>query len=223
MPKFLKHEVVSKILEVGLIPTFYNGDIEVAKKIVHACADGGAEVIEFTNRGDFAYEIFSKLVKWCNREYSEVILGIGTVIDPATASLYINNGANFVVGPVSSPEISKICNRRKVPYIPGCSNPSEISTAEEMGADIIKVFPAHVLGYGFIKSTLGPSPWSRLMPSGGVKATREDIFAWIEAGASVLNIGSNLIRKDLVKAKDFAGITKLVEKCISWAKEAKGT
>ncbi|MFX1536353.1 MAG: bifunctional 4-hydroxy-2-oxoglutarate aldolase/2-dehydro-3-deoxy-phosphogluconate aldolase [Promethearchaeota archaeon] len=223
MSKFLKHDVVSKILEVGLIPTFYNGDIEVAKKIIQACVNSGAEVVEFTNRGYFAHRIFSEIAKWFSKEHPEAILGIGTVFDPATASLYINNGANFVLGPVLNPEIFKICNRRKVSYIPGCSTPSEISAAEEMGADIIKIFPANVLGYGFIKSVLGPSPWSKLMPSGGVKATREDIFAWIKAGASVLNIGSTLIRKDLVKAKDFEGIAKITEQCILWIKEARET
>lgn len=223
MVKFSKHEVVSKILEIGLLPTFYNEDIEVAKKVVKACVEGGAKVVEFTNRGDFAYHVFIELAKSCNQESSEIILGVGTVIDPFTATLYINNGANFIVGPVFNPEVSKICNRRRVPYIAGCYSPSEISNAEEMGVEIIKVFPAHTLGYGFIKSMLGPSPRSKLMPSGGVKATREDVFGWIKAGASALNIGSNLISKDLVKTGDFRGITKKVEQCISWIKEARGT
>lgn len=222
MPKFLKHKVLEKILEIGLLPVFYNGDVEVAKKIVQACADGGAKVIEFTNRGDFAYQVFSELSKWCSLEFSDILLGAGTIIEPATAALYINCGANFIVGPVFNPDVAKTCSRRKVAYIPGCQSPSEISKAEEMGADIIKVFPAKVLTPVFIKAMLGPFRSAKLMPSGGVDTTRKDIFAWIKASASALNIGSNLIRKDLVKAGDFEEIRKMVEQCILWIKEARG-
>jgi 2-dehydro-3-deoxyphosphogluconate aldolase/(4S)-4-hydroxy-2-oxoglutarate aldolase len=222
MPKFLKHEVVAKLLEVGVLPTFYEGDLETAKKILVACADGGAKVVEFTNRGALAYQVFSDLIKWRDKERPDLILGVGTVLDPATASLFINSGADFVVGPVFNPEIAKICNRRKVAYIPGCDSPSEISAAEESGADIIKVFPADVLGPRFIKDMMGPCPWSRLMPSGGVEPTRESIFEWIKAGAAALNMGSNLIVKDLVKAGDFDGIRKKVENAIAWVKEARG-
>jgi 2-dehydro-3-deoxyphosphogluconate aldolase/(4S)-4-hydroxy-2-oxoglutarate aldolase len=222
MPRFLKHKVVWEILEIGLLPVFYNGDVEVAKKIVQACADGGARAIEFTNRGDFAHQIFSELAVWCSQEFSDIILGAGTIIDPATAALYINCGANFIVGPVFNHDVAKICNRRKVAYIPGCQSPSEISKAEEMGADIVKVFPADVVTPKFINAVLGPSSWTKMMPSGGVKAESEDIFAWIKAGVAVLNMGSSLIRKDLVEAGDFDGIRKLVEQCILWIKEARG-
>jgi 2-dehydro-3-deoxyphosphogluconate aldolase/(4S)-4-hydroxy-2-oxoglutarate aldolase len=217
----LKHEIVAKILNVGLIPTFYNGNIDASKKIVDACAEGGANVVEFTNRGALAYQIFCELAGWCDRELPGVILGAGTIIDQATAALYINSGANFIVGPVFNSEVAKICNRRKVAYIPGCSSPSEVSQAEEIGADIIKVFPAKVLGPDFVKALLGPCPWSRLMPSGGVKATREDIFGWINAGAAALNIGSTLILKDLVKSGDFEAIRERVEKCVLWIKDAR--
>lgn len=222
MPKFLKHEVVANILNIGLLPTFYTGNTQVAKKIVEACAGGGAKVVEFTNRGALAYQVFSELARWCDLERSDVIFGVGTIIDPATASLYINSGANLIVGPVFNPEVAKICNRRKVAYIPGCSSPSEISKAEEMGADIIKVFPAKVLGSYFIKAVLGPCPRSNLMPSGGVEATREDVFSWINAGAAALNIGTSLILKNMVKSEDFEGIRKRVEECICWIKEARG-
>lgn len=223
MSKFLKNEVIAKILDIGLVPTFYNENIAVAKKIVEACAEGGAKVVEFTNRGALAYQVFSELAAWCNQELPEVVFGAGTIIDPATASLYINSGSDFIIGPVFNSEVAKICNRRKMAYIPGCSSPSEISRAEETGAAIIKVFPAKVLGPYFIKAVLGPCPWFRLMPSGGVEATREDIFSWIKVGAAALNIGTSLILKDMVKSEDFEGIRKRVEECILWIKEARGT
>jgi len=222
MAKFMKHEVVGKMLELGLVPVFYNGDVEVAKKIVQACADGGLKIAEFTNRGDFAYQVFSELAKWVNKEFDDVILGVGSVIDPGTATIYINNGANFVVGPIFNPEIAKVCNRRKVPYSPGCGSPSEISQAEEMGCDIVKVFPGSRLKPGFIKSMLGPCPWVKLMPTGGVDATRESVSEWIKAGAACLGIGSKLIVKDLVKAGDFGAITEKVEQVLSWIREARG-
>lgn len=222
MPKFLRHEVTGKILEIGLLPIFYHGDVEAAKKIVRACYDGGAKVVEFTNRGDFAYQTFTELARWANRELPDLIMGVGTIVDPATAILFIDSGANFIVGPIFNPEVAKICNRRKVAYVPGCSSPSEISKAEEMGADIVKVFPARVLTPYFIKAMLAPCPWSKLMPAGGVKTTREDVFAWIKAGVAALNVGGALIDKDLVKAGDFKGIREKVEQCIRWIGEARG-
>jgi 2-dehydro-3-deoxyphosphogluconate aldolase/(4S)-4-hydroxy-2-oxoglutarate aldolase len=221
--RLTKCEVTAKIAEIGLLPTFYEGNVETVKKIVAACAEGGAKVVEFTNRGALAYHVFSELVKWCDKEFPDVILGAGTIIEPSAASLYINCGANFIVGPLFNPEVAKTCNRYKVVYVPGCSTPYEISMAEEMGADIIKIFPADVLGPQFIKDVLGPCPWSRLMPSGGVDATKESISSWIKAGAVAVNMGSNLIVKDFVKAGDFEAIKKRVESCIQWVREARGT
>jgi 2-dehydro-3-deoxyphosphogluconate aldolase/(4S)-4-hydroxy-2-oxoglutarate aldolase len=197
--------------------------LETAKKIVAACAEGGAKVVEFTNRGALAYQVFSELIKWRDKEFPDIILGAGTIIEPSVASLYINCGANFIVGPIFNPQIARTCNRYKVAYVPGCSTPSEISRAEEMGADIIKVFPADVLGPQFIKDMLGPCPWSKLMPSGGVEATKESISSWIKAGAAALNMGSNLIVKDLVKTGEFEAIKRKVENCIQWIREARGT
>jgi 2-dehydro-3-deoxyphosphogluconate aldolase/(4S)-4-hydroxy-2-oxoglutarate aldolase len=224
MAKFMKHEVIGKMLELGLIPVFYHGDLETAKNIVKACADGGAKVVEFTNRGDFAYQVFAELAKWCNKEFDDVIIGVGSVIDPVTAGIYINSGANFVVGPILNPEIAKVCNRRKIPYSPGCGSASEISQAEELGCDIVKVFPGtEVGGPSFIKAVRGPCPWVLLMPTGGVDATRESVFEWIMAGAAALGIGSKLVRKDLVKTGDFEAITKKAEQCLAWIKEARAT
>jgi 2-dehydro-3-deoxyphosphogluconate aldolase/(4S)-4-hydroxy-2-oxoglutarate aldolase len=222
MGSYLKHKVVGELLEIGLLPVFYNKDIKFTENIVRACADGGAKIIEFTNRGDLAYEVFSELVIWSKKEVPEVILGAGTILDPATADLFINCGANFIVGPIFNPDVAKICNRRKVAYIPGCMTPSEISTAENAGVDIVKVFPGSVVGPEFIKAILGPCPWFRLMPSGGVEVNRQNISNWIKAGSSALNIGSNLINKDLVKAGDFNGIKKLVEQCIT-QRSTRGT
>lgn len=222
MAKHMKHEVINKAFEAGIIPVFYNADVELAKKIIRACAEGGAKVLEFTNRGDRAFELFAELVKFRDAELPDMVLGAGTIIEPPTASIYINSGAEFIVGPQFNPEVSKLCNRRKIPYIPGCSTPSEISAAEEAGSDIVKVFPASVLTPGFIKNFLAPSPWSWLLPSGGIRFVREDIQSWIRAGAAAINLGSDLISHEMVKARDFEGLTRNTEQCIRWVKEARG-
>jgi 2-dehydro-3-deoxyphosphogluconate aldolase/(4S)-4-hydroxy-2-oxoglutarate aldolase len=223
MVKFLRNEVIARILDIGLIPTFYEDDVEVAKKVILACAEGGAKVVEFTNRGMQAYQKFSELIKWRNKELPEIVLGAGTVIEPSVASLYINCGADFIVSPTFNKWVARICNKYKILYIPGCCTPTEITLAEEMGAEIVKVFPADVVGAQFIKDVLGPMPWSKLMPSGGVEPTRESITKWIKAGASALNIGSNLIRKDLVKEGRFDEIKRMVENCLVWIKEARAS
>jgi 2-dehydro-3-deoxyphosphogluconate aldolase/(4S)-4-hydroxy-2-oxoglutarate aldolase len=223
MAGILKHEVLGKLLDSGLLPVFYNDDLEISKKIVKACADGGAKVVEFTNRGDFAYLVFTELAKWCKKELPNVTIGVGTIMEPETAGLYINCGAKLIVAPTFNPEVAKICNRRKVPYVPGCLTPTEISNAEEMGVDVIKVFPGSSVGPHFIKSVLGPMASSKLMPSGGVEPNKDNIAGWIKAGAACLNMGSNLVSKELVEKGDFEGITKLVAQCVSWIREARGT
>ena len=220
MARFDRLAVLNKMIDLGLVPVFYNGDVEVAKKIVAACAAGGAHVVEFTNRGDFAPQVFLELSIHFARADPSVILGVGSVIDAPTAALYIAYGANFVVGPILNPEIARLCNRRKIAYSPGCGSASEISQAEELGVEIVKVFPGKsVGGPDFVKSVLGPCPWTRIMPTGGVDATEESIKAWFQAGVSCVGMGSKLIRKDLVAAGNWAEITRLVRQVLNWIRE----
>jgi len=221
MGLFEKHEVISSVIHIGLVPIFYHGDVEVAKNVAIAVAEAGSKLLEFTNRGPRAFLVFEELVKWRDRERPDLILGAGTVLDPATAALYINLGADFIVGPNFNPEVAKLCNRRHVPYVPGCSTPTEITIAEEYGADIFKIFPAEVLTPKFISNLLGPYPWLKLMPSGGLNPVKEEIEEWIKAGAVALNMGSALLRKDLIDAKDYDGLRRKVEECLNYIKEAK--
>ena len=223
MARFARLQVLNSMIDVGLVPVFYHQDAEVAKQIVAACAAGGARVIEFTNRGDLAYQVFSDLIRHFTEADPKVILGVGSVLDPGTAALYISSGANFVVGPVLNPDVAKVCNRRKIAYSPGCGSASEISAAEELGVEICKVFPgAQVGGPAFVKAVLGPCSWTRIMPTGGVDATEESITSWFKAGACCVGIGSKLIRKDLVAAGDFDTITRRTADVIAWIKKARG-
>lgn len=223
MARFSRLEVLNEIVNTGVVPVFYNSDIEIAKKIVEACADGGARAIEFTNRGDNAYRVFSDLFMHFAKARPEVMLGVGSVVDAGTAALYISSGANFVVGPVLNPEVAKACNRRKVAYSPGCGSVSEISEAEELGVEIVKVFPGDsVGGPGYVKAVLGPMPWTRIMPTGGVAATKESIETWFKAGIAAAGIGSNLITKEIVASGDWETLTAKTAQVISWIKQARG-
>jgi 2-dehydro-3-deoxyphosphogluconate aldolase / (4S)-4-hydroxy-2-oxoglutarate aldolase len=222
MARFSRLEVLGAMLSTGLVPVFYSGNPETARRIVAAAADGGARTIEFTNRGDLAYRVFCELIDWTARERAGVGLGGGSVMDGPTASLYVNSGANFVVGPNLSAQAARVCNRRQVAYVPGCGSVTEISRAQELGSEIVKVFPGgQVGGPAFCKAVLGPMPWTRIMPTGGVSPAPESVGQWIAAGAACLGMGSELIRKDLVAAGDFAGIAANVAECLALIRQTR--
>jgi 2-dehydro-3-deoxyphosphogluconate aldolase/(4S)-4-hydroxy-2-oxoglutarate aldolase len=222
MARFSRLAVLNTVVDLGLVPVFYHPDLAVAQQVVAACRAGGARVVEFTNRGDFAFEVFAELARHTAESNPDVILGVGTVVDAPTAGLYIGGGANFVVGPVLNPEVARLCNRRKIAYMPGCGSATEISQAEELGVEIVKVFPgAQVGGPGFVKAVLAPSPWTRIMPTGGVDATEESIRAWFQAGVACVGIGSKLITKELVAAGDWQGISGKVAQVLAWIRDAR--
>ena len=190
MARFSRMKVLNTMYDIGLIPVFYHGDLETARNVVAAVSRGGCKLVEFVNRGDHAFEIFSQLETYFKKEDPELILGAGSIVEPYTASLYINVGANFIVGPTLNPEVAKLCNRRKIPYSPGCGSASEISQAEELGCEICKIFPGEeVGGPKFVSSVLGPMPWSNLMPTGGVEPTADSIGKWINAGVAAMGNG----------------------------------
>ena len=221
MARFARLDVLNTILKIGLVPVFYHGNLETAKQVIMACARGGASVVEFTNRGDNAYHVFSSLVKYFSIEMPEVVLGVGSVIDPGTAALYLSSGANFVVGSIFNLEVAKICNRRKVAYIPGCATPTEISTAEEAGAEIVKLFPGSHGGPNFVKSVLAPTPWSKIMPTGGVSPERENLEGWFRAGAACVGMGSKLVRKDWILDGNYQAIEKLTRTTVNLIQEIR--
>ncbi len=203
MAKFSKLDVLQTVNTQGMMPLFYHPDVTVGKQVIKACYEGGARLLEFTNRGDFAHEVFGELNKYCANELPEMIMGVGSINDAGTASLFMQLGANFIVSASLREDIAKVCNRRKVPYMPGCGTLTEIGKAEELGCDIVKLFPGSVYGPGFIKAIKGPQPWTSIMPTGGVAPTEENLGAWFDAGAVCVGMGSKLIGKQLIKDKDF--------------------
>lgn len=222
MARFNRMKVLNTMIDSGIVPLYYNKNSEIVKQVAKACYDGGARVFEFTNRGDFAHEVFAELNKWCAIECPELILGVGSIVDAPTAALYIQLGANFLVSPLLNPEIAKICNRRKIPWLPGCGTVSEINQAEELGVEIVKIFPGkEVGGPSFISAVKGPCPWTNIMASGGVSPDRENLSAWFNAGATCVGLGSQLFPSEVISQGNYKMIKDKVSEVISIIKELK--
>ena len=215
MTKFTRIEVAQIMHQTGLVPLFYHADYEVASKVLKACYDGGARVLEFTSRGDFAHQVFNKLSKFVAAELPEMALGVGSVTDAGSASLYMQMGASFVVTPVLREDIAQVCNRRKVLWSPGCGSLSEIARAEELGCELVKLFPGGTYGPGFVKAIRGPQPWTNIMPTGGVEPTEASLKAWMDAGAFCVGMGSKLITKELVKSEQYSQIQQDVAQALN--------
>ncbi len=222
MARFSKTQVMASIAATGIVPVFYNKDVETSKNVLKACYDGGIRVFEFTNRGDFASEVFIQLIKFAEKECPEMILGIGSIVDAPTAALYMQYGANFIVGPYLNAEVAKVCNRHLVPYTPGCGSVTEIGYAQELGCDLTKVFPAgNVGGPSFIKNVKAPLPWSNIMATGAVEPTEENLTGWFKAGVFCVGMGSQLFPADVLKAGDWAKVTEMCKTALAIAAKLK--
>lgn len=222
MARFTRIQVALKMAETGMIPVFYHKDIDICKKVLKACYEGGVRVFEFTNRGDYAHEVFTELNKYAAKELPEMILGVGSVVDAGTTSLYIQLGANFIVSPVLNEDMAKVCNRRKISWSPGCGSVSEISKAEELGAEIVKIFPgSQVGGPKFVEAVKGPFSWSSIMPTGGVDTSEENLAAWFKAGVTCVGMGSQLITKDMIANGDYQKLTDECSKALEIIKKYK--
>lgn len=221
MAKFDKLAVFRKIEDTGVIPVFYNEDAEVAKKVVKACYDGGVRVFEFTNRGDFAHEVFAEVVKYALDDCPEMAIGVGSIVDAPTAALYIQSGASFVVGPLFNYEVAKVCNRRLIPYVPGCGSVSEVGMAQEAGCDLCKIFPGDVLGGKFIKGLLAPMPWSKLMVTGGVEPTFDNVSSWMKSGVYCVGMGSKLFPKERIALQDWSYVTEKCREVLGYVSKAR--
>jgi 2-dehydro-3-deoxyphosphogluconate aldolase/(4S)-4-hydroxy-2-oxoglutarate aldolase len=215
MAKFTRIQVATAMADTGLVPLFFNHHAGICKEVIASCYEGGAKVFEFTNRGEFAHEVFAEVKKWANEKCSGMIIGTGSIPDAATAALYMQMGADFIVSPFLNSEIARICNRRKVMWIPGCGTLTEISEAEELGAEIVKIFPGNAVGGpSFVKAVKGPCPWTSIMPTGGVEPSEENLKEWFDAGVTCVGIGSLLITDKLVKAGDWKSLSANVKKTL---------
>ena len=215
MAKYTRIQVASVMQEIGLVPLFFHEDIALGKEVLKACYEGGARLLEFTSRGDFAFEIFGELNKYALATLPGMILGVGSVTDAAAASLYMQLGANFVVTPVLREDIAIVCNRRKVLWSAGCGTLTEIAKAEELGCEIVKLFPGGTYGPEFVKAIKGPQPWTSIMPTGGVSPTEENLKSWFDAGVTCVGMGSKLISKEILANHDFNTLKNKVKKALA--------
>lgn len=209
MARFTRIQVALKMKETGIVPVFYYKNAEICKSVLKACYDGGIRVFEFTNRGDYAHEVFGELNKWSAVECPEMILGVGSIIDGPTTALYIQLGANFIVSPMIEEEMARICNKRKIAWSPGCGSLTEIGRAHELGCEVVKIFPgSSVGGPEFVKGVLGPLPYASIMPTGGVSPDEANLKSWFKAGVHCVGMGSQLFPKEVLESKDWAFITR---------------
>ena len=221
MARFTRLQVIDQMKKTGLVPLFYHKDVSVAKKVLLACYKGGARLLEFTHRGDFAQEVFRELILFVNDTLPEMILGVGSVTDAAAASNYMMIGANFVVTPVFREDIAIVCNRRKVLWSPGCGTLTEIAIAEERGAEIVKLFPGNIYGPEFVKAIKGPQPWTSIMPTGGVNTSKENLKSWFDAGVTCVGLGSQLISNQVIEQRDFEGLKVTVSQVLQTIQSLK--
>jgi len=213
--QYSRIEVASVMKETGMVPLFYHPNVELGKKVLRACYDGGARLMEFTARGDYAFEVFSELNKYAIKELPGMIMGVGSITDAGAASMFMQMGANFIVTPSLREDIAIVCNRRKVLWSPGCGSLTEINRAEELGCEIVKLFPGDLYGPGFIKAIKGPQPWTSIMPTGGVSTEEANLKAWFNAGVTCVGMGSKLISKEILSNKDYTGLENKVKETLS--------
>lgn len=221
MAQFSRIDVANTMKQTGLVPLFYNDNLDISKNVLKACYDGGARLLEFTARGDFAHEVFGELVKYATKELPEMIMGVGSVTDAASASRFMALGANFIVTPVLREDIALVCNRRKILWSPGCGSLTEIARAEELGCEIVKLFPGGIYGPNFVKAIKGPQPWTSIMPTGGVSPTKENLESWFQAGVTCVGMGSKLINKDSNNNYDLEKIKNTTKNALDIIKELK--
>lgn len=221
MARFDKNTTLAQVSATGLVPLFTHNDLGICLGVLRACYEAGVRVFEFTNRTENSFENFKELIRIAESEMPEMILGIGTIYDAATANKYIEIGTNFIVAPIMNPEVGAICQEAGIPWMPGVMTVTEIYNARIAGAEFIKIFPGEVLGPAFVKALKGPMADVQVMVTGGVSPTTESLKTWFGAGASAVGIGSQLVPKEVLASKDFAQVTNIVANALQIIQEVK--
>jgi 2-dehydro-3-deoxyphosphogluconate aldolase / (4S)-4-hydroxy-2-oxoglutarate aldolase len=211
--KLKKDAIINLMGDTGMIPVFYQPDVAIAKNIVDACYAGGVRVFEFTNRGAQAYPVFKELIEYISK-YQDAVLGIGTIMNDADTEKFIDAGAHFIVSPILKTSMSTICEERGINWIPGCGTLTEIVTAHDAGAPLVKLFPGAVLGPGFVSAVNPVTPHIRLMPTGGVEPTKASLSAWFKAGVFCIGMGSQLLTSAIIKEKNWTLLKDETQKAI---------
>lgn len=214
-----KHEIISQILEQVSLPLFYHDSAAISIETTRTLYKAGIMVIEYTNRGAFALQNFSVLKQLQANELPDLILGIGTIKTAAEASDFIQAGADFIVAPVVDAEVAEIAAAHDLLWVPGCMTPTEIHAANKLGASLVKIFPASVLGSGFVSAIRELFPGQHFLATGWGEITEANILKWLQSGVSALGLGSKLISKDMMDNRDFDEIYKRTVEVIACIKK----
>ncbi|MEM6645359.1 MAG: bifunctional 4-hydroxy-2-oxoglutarate aldolase/2-dehydro-3-deoxy-phosphogluconate aldolase [Bacteroidota bacterium] len=197
-----RSHIVTALIDAAAVAVVRTADAQKLMRVVEAIRAGGVTAIEITMTTPNALAVIEQVA----REMDGVLVGVGSVLDAQTTKQAIDAGARYVVSPVLKPSIIEAAHRYGMPAMPGCFTPTEIQTATEAGADIIKVFPANIVGMAFFKAVKAPMPHLNLMPTGGVTLTNAG--DWIKAGACAVGVGSALLDKQAIAAGNFAKLTE---------------
>ncbi|HEY5968862.1 MAG TPA: bifunctional 4-hydroxy-2-oxoglutarate aldolase/2-dehydro-3-deoxy-phosphogluconate aldolase [Chitinophagaceae bacterium] len=217
-------QIADAIIKQGMLPLYFNSSEEVSLDVLKSIYRAGVKAVEYTNRGDAALANFKKMVALRNAEMPGLLLGVGTIKNMQHANDYMAAGADFLVSPGFVPDVAAYCVSNDIFYAPGCMTPSEIIAAENTGIKFIKLFPGNMLGPEFLTTIKDIFPKLLFMPTGGVDTTKENIEGWFKAGVCAVGMGSKLISKKLMEAKDYGTIeteTKKVLELIGSIKPAK--
>ncbi|WP_215225731.1 bifunctional 4-hydroxy-2-oxoglutarate aldolase/2-dehydro-3-deoxy-phosphogluconate aldolase [Echinicola shivajiensis] len=218
--KFSKSDIIAAMEETGMIPVFNHSDTEVAKEVMDASYRAGIRVFEFTNRGNNSLEVFKDLKTHAD-QYEGMILGIGTIFTPTEVEEFLEAGADFIVSPALIPSVAVVCNRQDILWIPGCGTVTEIFNAKEMGAQVFKAFPGNVLGPSFVSAVKAVLPEIKIMPTGGVEPTEDNLGKWFKAGVTCVGMGSQLFKKEWIQDKKYDALEEKISQALSVIKSLK--
>ena len=196
-------KILDSIIKQGILPLFYNESAEVTLETTRTLYRAGIRVIEYTNRGAAALENFKLLKKAQQDELHDLILGIGTIKTVQHAEDFIAAGADFIIAPIVNPDVARVAQQHNMLWCPGCMTPTEIHLAQQHNAALIKLFPANILGPGFVSAIKELFPGQLFMPTGGVELTQENISSWFKAGVCAVGMGSKLITKDILSSGSY--------------------
>jgi 2-dehydro-3-deoxyphosphogluconate aldolase / (4S)-4-hydroxy-2-oxoglutarate aldolase len=216
-------KTVTAISNSGIVPVFYHDDAEVCTQIVSACFRAGLGVFEFTNRGAQGLNNFKLLKKHIAINCQGMLLGAGTIFNSPTAVEFMEAGADFIVSPAFMPSMLPVQLAHSTLWIPGCATISELAQARELGVRMMKVFPGDLLGPKFVKAALSVMPGLRLMPTGGVEPTKENLSAWFESGVSAVGMGSQLFSKELIERHDWKALEEKIKNALAIVTEIRNT
>ncbi|MBN7816698.1 beta/alpha barrel domain-containing protein [Algoriphagus pacificus] len=201
---------IKRMYGAGVMPIFFNPDESKCLKMLEMAYEGGVRVIEMVDRGAEAKSIFPAIRKAAD-QMPDLYLGVGTIYHPAQAEVFLDMGAEFIVAPVMNPKLGEYCKNLDIPWIPGCGSVSEVFFAQELGAELVKIYPANILGAEFVKAVHAVLPNIELIPTGGVEPTAESLSYWFDSGVCCVGMGSQLFRKDLIQKGDFEKIKEMIQ------------